>query len=80
MTELDYREAAKRVRRSVRTIKRWRKAGLAMSIAPDGRRLVDESRLLEWWRDRMSADPVHQIRLRRAQQSLVDGTSEPLKE
>lgn len=80
MSELDYRQAAKRVRRSVRTIKRWRKAGLAMSTASDGRRLVDESRLLEWWRDRMSADPVHQLRLRRVQQSLVDGASEPAKE
>lgn len=80
MSELDYRQAAKRVRRSVRTIKRWRKAGLEMSVAPDGRRLVDESRLLEWWRDRMSADPVHQLRLRRSQQSLVDGTSQPLAE
>lgn len=65
---LDYRQAARRVRRSVRTIKRWRKAGLEMSVGPGGRRIVDETRLLEWWRDRMSADPVHQLRLRRAMQ------------
>lgn len=67
-TMLDYRQAARRVRRSVRTIKRWRKAGLDMEMARDGRRVVEESRLLEWWRDRMTADPVHQIRLRRTQE------------
>lgn len=70
MSELDYRQAAKRVRRSVRTIKRWRKAGLEMGIATDGRRVVEEARLLEWWRERMAADPVHQLRLRRTQQEL----------
>ncbi|PVE95112.1 hypothetical protein DC434_13865 [Microbacterium sp. TPD7012] len=68
---LDYRQAARRVRRSVRTIKRWHKAGLKMSTAPDGRRLVEESRLLAWWRDRMTADPVHQLRLRRQDEAVA---------
>lgn len=82
MSELDYRQAARRVRRSVRTIKRWRKAGLEMGVATDGRRVVDESRLLEWWRARMAADPVHQLRLRRTlqdQRSLPDDDSLEIK-
>ena len=29
-----------------------------------GRRTVDETTLLAWWRDRMTADPVHQQRLK----------------
>jgi hypothetical protein len=31
----------------------------------DGHLVVEESVLLAWWRDRMSADPVHQQRIRR---------------
>ena len=44
---LTYREAARRVRRSVRTIKRWRRAGLPMSFDEQGRRVVDERTLLD---------------------------------
>lgn len=36
-----------------------------MSVAADGRPVVDELQLLAWWRDRLGADPVHQIRLQR---------------
>lgn len=61
--QLTYREAAKRVRRSVRTIKRWRKGGMRMGFDTSGRRVVDEELLLAWWRARMTADPVHQRRL-----------------
>lgn len=63
MTTLTYREAARRVHRSIRTIKRWRRAGMPMGW-DRGRRVVDEAVLLAWWRARMSADPVHQLRLR----------------
>lgn len=59
-----YRQAARRVRRSVRTIKRWRKGGMPMSWQ-NGFRVVELQTLLAWWRDRMSADPVHQQRLRK---------------
>ncbi|OZB85377.1 MAG: hypothetical protein B7X32_03535 [Microbacterium sp. 13-71-7] len=59
---LTYFQAARRVRRSVRTIKRWRRNGMPMGWA-DGHRVVDEPVLLAWWRDRMSADPVHQLRI-----------------
>ncbi|WP_159576072.1 hypothetical protein [Microbacterium sp. 8M] len=61
---LTYRQAARRVRRSVRTLKRWRRNGMPMEWQ-DGHLVVEESVLLAWWRDRMSADPVHQQRIRR---------------
>lgn len=67
MAELTYREAAVRVHRSVRTLWRWRKRGMPMTWGiRDGQRvrLVREDVLLAWWRDRMRADPVHQLRVR----------------
>lgn len=63
MTLLGYREAARRVRRSVRTIKRWRRNGMSMGWQ-HGHRVVEEGVLLAWWRARLTADPVHQQRLR----------------
>jgi hypothetical protein len=63
---LTYRDAARRVRRSVRTIKRWRRGGMAMRFDEQGCRVVNEQTLLAWWRDRMTADPVHQARIRAA--------------
>ncbi|MFM2719086.1 hypothetical protein [Microbacterium mcarthurae (nom. nud.)] len=65
---LTYREAARRVRRDVRTVQRWRAAGMPMRWR-DGERVVDEEVLLAWWRDRLDAWPAHQYRLRR----IVDG-------
>lgn len=44
MSELDYRQATKRVRRSMRTIKLWRRAGLEMGAAIGGRRVVEVDR------------------------------------
>lgn len=64
---LTYREAAKRVRRSIKTIKRWRRNGMPMTWdtrAGQRVRVVDETTLLAWWRDRLLADPVHQARMR----------------
>lgn len=69
---LTYREAAARVRRSVKTIKRWRRHGMHMGWGiSDGQhvRVVDETTLLAWWRDRLQADPVHNARIRKARQS-----------
>lgn len=63
MNTLTYREAARRVGRSIRTIKRWRKGGMPMGW-DHGRRVVDEPTLLAWYRARLTADPVHQQRLR----------------
>ena len=62
---LTYKQAAARVRRSVRTIKRWRRHGMPMHLDERGRRIVDEEKLLAWWRGRLAADPVHQARMRR---------------
>jgi hypothetical protein len=67
MAKLTYREAARRVRRSIRTINRWRRAGMPMTweIQHGQRvRVVDEDVLLAHWRDRLDANPAHQWRLR----------------
>lgn len=64
---LSYREAAIRVRRSRRTIRYWKLQGMRMGWERrDGQmvRVVDESVLLAWWRDRMDNDPVWQNRIR----------------
>jgi hypothetical protein len=73
---LTYREAAVRVRRSVRTLWRWRKKGLEMGWGVrDGQRvrLVREDVLLAYWRERMMADPVHLLRIRRKQREGIQG-------
>lgn len=66
MPLLTYRQAAKKTGRSIRTIKRWRRAGMPMTLNASGMRVVEERILLRWWRDRMKAWPPHQYRLRRA--------------
>ena len=71
MPLLTYREAAKRVGRTIRTINRWRQNGLPMTWeTSDGQhcRVVNETTLLAWYRDRLNNDPVHQQRLKRATQ------------
>lgn len=64
--KLTYREAARRVQRSTRAIKRWRQHGMTMTWerrAGQLCRVVDEETLLAWWRTRLQNDPVHQARL-----------------
>lgn len=71
MAELTYREAAKRVKRSIRAIKRWRSQGMPMGWAiREGQRVrvVDEKVLLAWLRDRLTSWPPHQYRMRKMQQ------------
>lgn len=66
--QLTYREAAARVRRSIRSINRWRRGGMPMGWATrDGQRVrvVDEDVLLKWWRDRLTAWPPQQYRIRK---------------
>ena len=66
--ELTYREAARRVDRSVRTVRRWRKRGMPMSWGiRNGQRvrLVREDVLLAHFRARLMADPVHQLKMRK---------------
>lgn len=67
-TWLSYREAARRVKRSIRTVNRWRRGGMPMGWERrDGKRVrvVEEKTLLTWWRARLQADPAHQYRLRK---------------
>lgn len=67
MRFLTYRQAAKRVGRSVRTINRWRRGGMPMGWETrDGEkvRVVREDILLAWWRDRLDNWPTHQYRMR----------------
>lgn len=74
---LTYREAAKVARRSVITIKRWRRNGMPMGWQTrDGQRhrVVDETVLKKWWRERMTADPVWQARLRRTIREREEAT------
>lgn len=61
---MSYREAARRVGRDVRTIQRWRAAGMPMRERHGGRE-VREDVLLGWFRDRLQAWPTHQYRMRR---------------
>lgn len=66
---LTYKGAAARIGRSVRTITLWRAQGMPMEWRgdPDGtrERVVDETVLLAWFRDKLMASPAHQYRLRR---------------
>ncbi len=79
---LNYAEAAKRVKSSERTVKRWRREGMLMEwdADEDGQwhRVVEESVLLAWWRQKMQASPVHQIRLRKAAIERVE-TPPPMR-
>jgi hypothetical protein len=63
-----YREASHRVGRSVRTLWRWRAQGMPMLWGVrEGQavRVVQEDVLLAWFRARLTADPIHQQRMRR---------------
>ena len=59
----DYVSAARRVHRTDRTIKRWRREGMPMSWR-NGMRIVREDVLLATYRQRLKNSPVHQYRLR----------------
>lgn len=66
---LTYKGAAARIGRSVRTINLWRRQGMPMEwrSGPDDvrERVVDETILLAWFRDKLMASPAHQYRVRR---------------
>lgn len=63
---LTYSDAAKRVGRDSRTIKRWQRNGMVMSFNRHGERIVREDVLLAWFRQTLANSPVHQYRLRAA--------------
>ncbi|MEV8272680.1 hypothetical protein [Microbacterium sp. NPDC077184] len=64
-----YASAARRVRSTERTIHRWRADGMPMTwrVTGDGtrERVVEESILLEWWREKLKASPAAYYRRRR---------------
>lgn len=60
---LNYPQAAKRVKRDVRTIRRWRSEGLAFEQV-NGQLVVREDALLEFYRAKLKAWPIHQQRMR----------------
>lgn len=78
-TWLSYTEAARRVGRSDRIIRKWRRDGMAMSwrVGADGQRerVVREDVLLAWFRDRLKASPVHYYRMRAL--AREDGLPDP---
>lgn len=79
MTTLTYREAAKRVQRSIRTINRWRRGGMPMGFEHrDGQRVrvVEEQILLAWWRERLNSWPTHQYRMRKLMRDTPGSRSE----
>lgn len=69
-----YREAAARVRRSVVSMKRWRRRrGMPMGWAVrDGQRVrvVREDVLLAYLRSALTADPAHQYRIRKNREGI----------
>lgn len=71
---LTYRGAAERTGRSVRSIQRWRRAGMPMGTDPKGRRVVREEVLLAELRRRLDANPAHRYRLRKSEFDIpIDG-------
>ena len=64
---LTYKQAAKHVGRSPRTIKLWCEQGMTRgwkTIDGQRTRVVSERVLLEWSRQKMKNSPVHQYRMR----------------
>ncbi len=77
---MSYREAARTVRRSVRTIKRWRSAGMTMTweIRHGQKvRVVDEDLLFSTLRNRLDANPAHQYRMRRRRAEAASKAASP---
>lgn len=67
MAYVTYREAARIVHRSTRTVRYWRQHGMPMEWEMrEGQlvRVVDEDLLRAWWRDRLEAWPTQRWRLR----------------
>ncbi len=67
MPQLTYREAAKRIGRTTRSIRYMRQAGMPMGWdTRNGQRVrvVELRVLLSWWRQRLKNDPVRQQRIR----------------
>ena len=64
MPELTFTQARKRVKRDLRTIKRWKAQGM-VTTKRDGRNYVDEEVLLKHWRTRILNNPIRVYQIRR---------------
>lgn len=77
-TWLTYPEAARRVKRSTRSIRLWHEQGMPMRLRPGPHgpeRIVDEQTLLAWYREKLQSNVVHQARMR--QLAREDGLPVP---
>lgn len=66
---LTYAVAAKKLGRSVRTLKRWQKEGMPTALDDRGRRLVRQDVAEGWMRRKLNNWPPHQYRLRRLREA-----------
>lgn len=69
---LTYKQAAKHVGRSPRTIKHWCEQGMPRgwkTIGGQRTRVVSDRVVLEWSRQKMKNSPVHQYRIRAARRA-----------
>lgn len=62
MRWLTFRQAARRVSRSLRTLHYWRADGMHTELDHRGRRIVEERTLLAMYRHKLQANPIHQQR------------------
>lgn len=62
---LTRRQAARRVERDVRTIRRWQAQGMPARLI-DGTTYVTEADALKWKREKNRNNPAHQYRLRKS--------------
>lgn len=72
-----YEDAARRVNKDPRTIKRWRRNGMPMSFNSAGERIVREDHLLEWFRQTLQNSPIHYYRMRAAAEKRGLPTPKP---
>lgn len=58
---LPLRRAARRVNRSLNTVRRWKRKGMPTRLR-DGRYEVHEEVLLKWFREMTRANPIYRAR------------------
>ncbi|MFD2757089.1 MerR family transcriptional regulator [Gulosibacter faecalis] len=62
---LTTREAARRVGRSIRTIRYWRADGMDVYFDEHGHMRIELDELLTWYRTKTMSNPAHRYRLRK---------------
>lgn len=66
---LPTRQAARRVGKTIRTIRRWRQLGMPVRFV-DGRMHIEEETLLLWWRQQTMRNACTKWRIRAAQRAV----------